>query len=68
MYSASKENTPPAVEACRTAASGFQAANTAGSGRGSRCLRTGQIWAQWPHWMQASVTVGYRKPSRSGSI
>lgn len=68
IYSASRGNTPPAVDAWRTEASGFQAANTAGSGRGSRCFRTGQMWAQWPHWMQASVTVGYRNPSRSGSI
>ena len=55
---AGKENAPPAVDARRTASSVFHAAKTAGSGRGSRCLRTGQIWLQCPHWMQASVTVG----------
>ena len=46
------------VESCRTALSGFHAAKTAGSGWASRWRSTGQMWVQWPHWMQASVTVG----------
>ena len=46
IYSASTVNTPPAVASARADASVLHAAKTAGSGRGSRCLSTGQIWVQ----------------------
>lgn len=37
---------------------GVPCGKTAGSGWASRWRSTGQMWVQWPHWMQASVTVG----------
>ena len=53
-----KSNVSAAVERLRTSPLPFHTAKAAGSVRGSRCFRTGQMWVQWPHWTQPSVTWG----------
>ena len=67
-YLANSPNAPPPVDWHRSWPSPLHTAKHAGSVRGSRCFRTGQMCVQCPHCTQPSVTWGYRKPSRSASM